>query len=130
MYILRTSQAAKLSSLCGRTIAERTEMACDLVFLLGRRTEQMAGLIRNMAESITEMICDGGNQGCALNGVVTIYATYRSTDLAMAGVTIDGIHEINVSTPEEAMRNMGLIASPGMAGAEQTIMEIPETKSL
>ena len=105
-------------------------MACGLVFLRGRMTEQMTGVIRNMVGSITKMIYDGGNQGCALNGVIVIDATYRSTDLNMAGVTFDGIHGINVSTPEETIPNMWLIASPGMSRTEQKIMEIPETKSL
>lgn len=33
-------------------------------------------------------------------------------------------HSIIGKTPELTMRNMGLIASPGMVGTEQTIAEI------
>ena len=34
---------------------------------------------------------------------------------------------INGATPEDTMRNMGLIASPGMIGTEKTIVEILRT---
>ena len=33
------------------------------------------------------------------------------------------VHGINGKTPEEIMRNIGLIASPGMVGTEKTIFE-------
>lgn len=126
MYIKEYS--GKLSAFCGCAIAAGTGMACGLASLRGGTLEQMAGVIRNMAGSITGMICDGGNQGCAMKGVTAVDAAWRSVDLAMAGVTVDSIHGINASTPEETMRNMGKIASPGMVGTEETIMEILEGK--
>ena len=122
MYIKEYS--GKLSAFCGCAIAAGTGMACGLAYLRGGTVQQMGGVIRNMSGSITGMICDGGNQGCAMKGVVAVDAAWRSVDLAMAGVSVDGIHGINASTPEETMRNMGRIASPGMVGTEETIMEI------
>jgi L-cysteine desulfidase len=82
-----------------------------------------------MASSITGMICDGGNQGCAMKGVVAVDAAYRSVDMAMNGVYIYDVHGINADTPEETMRNMGLIASPGMIGTEKTMMDILNGKN-
>ena len=122
MYIKEYS--GKLSAFCGCAIAAGTGMACGLAYLRGGTVQQMGGVIRNMSGSITGMICDGGNQGCAMKGVVAVDTAWRSVDLAMAGVSVDGIHGINASTPEETMRNMGRIASPGMVGTEETIMEI------
>ena len=46
----------------------------------------------------------------------------------MAGISIEDIHGINGKTPEETMRNMGRIASPGMVGTEKTIVEIMSEK--
>ena len=46
----------------------------------------------------------------------------------MEGVCIEEIHGINGRTPEDTMRNMGLIASPGMVQTEKTIVEIMEQK--
>ncbi len=116
--------SGKLSAFCGCAIAAGTGMACGIVFLRGGSVEQMAGAINNMAGSITGMICDGGNQGCTMKGVVAVDAAYQSVNMAMAGVSIAGIHGIAATTPEEAMRNMGLVASPGMEETEKTILEI------
>ena len=46
----------------------------------------------------------------------------------MKGIHIDKVHGINGKTPEDTMRNMGLIASPGMVGTEKTILEIFKDK--
>ena len=126
MYIKEYS--GRLSAFCGCAIAAGTGMACGLVLLRDGSTEMMARTINNMASSITGMICDGGNQGCAMKGVVAVDAAWRSAAMAMEGVYIHSVHGINGSTPEQTMRNMGQIASPGMVGTEKTIIEILEGK--
>ncbi len=127
MYIKEYS--GRLSAFCGCAIAAGTGMACGLTYLRGGMEKEMEYTINNMASSITGMICDGGNQGCVMKGVVAVDAAYRSVDLAMKGVHIDKVHGVNGNTPEETMRYMGLIASPGMVGTEKTIVEILEHKS-
>lgn len=116
--------SGKLSAFCGCAIAAGTGMACGLVFLRGGSTEQMEKVINNMACSITGMICDGGNQGCTMKGVVAVDAAFTSVNMAMNDVYIFNDHGINGANPEETMRNMGLIASPGMVGTEKTIVDI------
>ena len=120
--------SGRLSAFCGCAIAAGTGMACGLVYLKGGTVEQMEYTLNNMASSITGMICDGGNQGCTMKGVAACDAAFRSVSFAMKGVHIDKVHGINGNTPEETMRNMGLIASPGMVGTEKTIVEIFEEK--
>lgn len=88
----------------------------------------MAHVLNNMASSITGMICDGGNQGCTMKGIVAVDAAYKAVDFAMNGIYIDYVHGINGKTPEETMKNMGCIASPGMIGTEKTIVDIFENK--
>lgn len=127
MYIKEYS--GRLSAFCGCAIAAGTGMACGLTYLRGGMEKEMEYTINNMASSITGMICDGGNQGCVMKGVVAVDAAYRSVELAMKGVHIDKVHGVNGNTPEETMRYMGLIASPGMVGTEKTIVEILEHKS-
>lgn len=126
MYIKEYS--GKLSAFCGCAIAAGTGMACGLVYMRGGKVNSMAAAINNMASSITGMICDGGNQGCTMKGIAAVDAAYKSVEFAMHGIYIDNIHGINAGTPEETMRNMGLIASPGMVGTEKTIVEIFESK--
>ena len=126
MYIKEYS--GRLSAFCGCAIAAGSGMACGLVFMNGGGVSEMDKCLRNMASSITGMICDGGNHGCAMKGIAACDAAFRSADLAMAGISIEDIHGINGKTPEETMRNMGRIASPGMVGTEKTIVEIMSEK--
>ena len=127
MYMKEYS--GKLSAFCGCAIAAGTGMACALAWLKGAGAETMEKVINNMASSITGMICDGGNQGCAMKGIVAVDAAFDSVELAMDGVYIYNAHGINGATPEETMRNMGLIASPGMTGTEKTIVDILDGKN-
>ena len=126
MYIKEYS--GRLSAFCGCGIAAGTGMACGLVFMRDGSVEDMFHTINNMASSITGMICDGGNQGCTMKGIAATDTAFRSVEFAMNGVYIYNVHGINGNTPEETMRNMGLIASPGMVGTEKTIVEIFENK--
>ena len=126
MYIKEYS--GKLSAFCGCAIAAGTGMAVALAWLRGGDLSAMERVICNMASSITGMICDGGNQGCTMKGIAAVAAAYASVRLAMKGVSIQKVHGINGSTPEDTMRFMGQIASPGMEGTEATIMDILQEK--
>ena len=127
MYIKEYS--GRLSAFCGCGIAAGTGMACGLVYLRGGSIEDMARTINNMASSITGMICHGGNKGCTMKGIVAVDAAFSSAEFGMKGIFIDNIHGINGNTPEETMRHMGEIASPGMVGTEKTIVDILREKS-
>lgn len=120
--------SGKLSAFCGCGIAAGTGMACALCYLRGGDISAVIRTMNNMAASITGMICDGGNQGCTMKSVAAVDTAYRSVDFAMHGVCIDSAHSIIGKTPELTMRNMGLIAAPGMVGTEKTIVEIFEDK--
>lgn len=126
MYIKEYS--GKLSAFCGCGIAAGTGMACALVYLYGGNVNQMTNTINNMASSITGMICHGGNKGCTMKGIVAVDAAFQSAEFGMQGIFIDDIHGINGKTPEETMRHMGEIASPGMTGTEKTIVDILQEK--
>lgn len=126
MYIKEYS--GKLSAFCGCAIAAGTGMACGLTLMRGGNAEDMEKVINNMASSITGMICDGGNHGCVMKGVAAVETVWRSVELGMNGASVEWQHGINGRTPEETMRNMGLIASPGMVETESTIVEIMKSK--
>ena len=126
MYIKEYS--GRLSAFCGCGIAAGTGMACGLGYLRGASEAQQTMIIQNMASGLTGMICDGGNLGCAMKGMVAVDAAFRSVDMAMQNVCIDAIHGINGRTPEDTMRNMGRIASPGMVKTEEVIVDIMKNK--
>ena len=121
--------SGRLSAFCGCAIAAGTGMACGLAYLRGGGVEELTRVVNNMASSITGMICDGGNHGCTMKGIVAVDAAFRSVDFAMNGVCIEDIHGINGASPEITMKNMGYIASPGMTGTEKAMVEILEEKS-
>lgn len=127
MYIKEYS--GRLSAFCGCGIAAGTGMACGLGLMRGAAEEELFMIINNMASGITGMICDGGNHGCAMKGIVAVDAAFRAAEFALEHVCIDGIHGINGRTPEDTMRCMGRIASPGMTETEKTIVEIMEEKN-
>jgi len=120
--------SGRLSAFCGCAVAAGTGMACALVYLRDGSVAEMSHTINNMASCITGMICDGGNQGCTMKGVAAVDAAFRSAEFAMNSSYIFDVHGINGKTPEDTMRHMGLIASPGMVGTEKTIVEIFEDK--
>lgn len=124
MYIKEYS--GKLSAFCGCAIAAGTGAACGLAFLdsAEKREERIHAVINNMASSITGMICDGGNHGCVMKGLAAVDAMWRANNLARCFIMIESIHGINGSTPEETMKNMGRIASPGMEKTEEEIVRI------
>lgn len=126
MYIKEYS--GKLSAFCGCGIAAGTGMACGLAYMQGAGVEVLTKVICNMASGLTGMICDGGNQGCTMKGIVAVDAAFRAVTMAKAGVAIHAVHGINGKSPEETMRNMGLIASPGMVATEKTIVDIMQGK--
>lgn len=130
MYMYIKEYSGKLSAFCGCAIAAGTGMACGLVLLRDGTTQQMAQTINNMASSITGMICDGGNQGCTMKGVVAVDAAWQSVGMAMQNIFIYNVHGINGATPEPTMHNMGRIASPGMVGSEKTIVDILRDKKM
>lgn len=122
MYIKEYS--GKLSAFCGCGIAAGTGMACGLAFMRDASERELIMVIQNMASGLTGMICDGGNQGCAMKGIVAVDAAFRAVEMAIQEICIENMHGINGKTPEETMYNMGRIASPGMEKTEKVILEI------
>jgi L-cysteine desulfidase len=126
MYIKEYS--GRLSAFCGCAIAGGTGMACALAYLKKGGMKAIKNTINNMAASITGMICDGGNQGCTMKGIVAVDTAFRSVDFALQGICIDDVHSIIGKTVEQTFRNMGRIASPGMTETEKVIIDIFEEK--
>lgn len=122
--------SGRLSAFCGCAIAAGAGMACGLTWMRGGHDREMEAVLNHLAGSITGMICDGGNRGCALKGIVAVDAAYQAVDFAMHGVRLEAVHGICGRNPEETMRNMGRIANPGMAETEREILKIMEEKDV
>lgn len=116
--------SGRLSAFCGCGIAGGTGVACGIGYLRGAGVEEITNIINNMSAGITGMICDGGNQGCTMKGIVAVDAAFRAVEMAMNNIYIYNVHGINGNTPEKTMMNMGRIASPGMIETEKVIVDI------
>lgn len=127
MYIKEYS--GRLSAFCGCGIAAGTGMACALAWMKGGNIHTITHVINNMASGLTGMICDGGNHGCTMKGIVAVDAAWRAVSLALQGISIEPVHGICAFKPEDTMRQMGLIADPGMCRTEHTILDIMRSKA-
>lgn len=123
-----------LSTACGCVLAGGTGAALGITYLLsgkadrGTLKKRLSDALNSMAASVTGMICHGGNTGCSLKASVGVNMAFAAAEMAARGAGAESVHGILGLTPEETMRNMGMVAR-GMLPVENTILEIMSCKA-
>lgn len=117
------SYLGKLSALCGCVVAS-TGSSCGIIMLRGGSVEQMAAAIKNMAGSITGMVCDGAKEGCALKVASGVSCAVQSAVLALGGICVQPTDGIIDSDIERTIRNLGILGSSGMKQTDRLILDI------
>ena len=118
------AHVGNLSALCGACVAGVIGAAAGIVRLLGGGTAEIGQVINIMAGNLTGVICDGAKLGCALKVGTGAGVAVKSAMLAMRGVQMPAGEGIVGATAESTVRNLGLLANPGMVQADAQILQI------
>lgn len=114
----------KLSPMCSCVMCSSTAAAAGIAMLLGGSDQQIGYAIRNMAGTVTGMICDGGKVGCAMKVATGSFAALTSALQAVNGVALRTTDGICAETPEQCIRNMASVGINGMKDTDQEILRI------
>ena len=114
----------KLAATCSCSMASATAASAAITWILGGGDQEIGYAIRNMTGTVTGMICDGGKVGCALKVSMAASAGYTNALLAAKGTVLRVSDGICSETPEDCIKNMGIVGNLGMAQADQKILEI------
>ena len=123
-----THHLGTLSAVCGCSNAAGIGLAAGLTLLEGGGAHDVSHAVTNMVGNVTGMICDGAKIGCALKTMTAVDAAFRSVSLALSGICIPYSDGIVGRGGEASLRNLGRIASPGMAAVDGEILAIMQSK--
>ena len=119
----------KLSPMCSCVMASSTAASAAMTYLLGGTDAQIGYAIRNMAGTVTGMICDGGKVGCALKVATGSSAAFLCAVTAVQNAALRVSDGICAETPEQCIRNMARIGTRGMERTDSEILAIMTEKS-
>ena len=113
----------RLSALCGCVVAA-TGSACGLTYLLGGDYNKVEKTVKNMAATLTGMLCDGAKPSCALKVASGVSSAVLCSMLAMEdqGVTKD--EGIITDSVDDSIKNMTLIGREGMMTTDELVLHI------
>lgn len=118
------AHTGRLSALCGCSIAAGAGAAAAVTYLLGGTLHHIAGAIKNITEDLAGVICDGAKAGCALKLSTAAGSAVQAALFSLQGITVMPTDGIIGHSPEDTMRNIGLLATHGMIDTDRTILKI------
>ncbi|RLB94325.1 MAG: serine dehydratase subunit alpha family protein [Deltaproteobacteria bacterium] len=121
MAIYIKQYIGQLTALCG-ILTAAMGAACGVCYLLGGNLDQIGGTIKNMAASITGMICDGAKQGCALKVSAGVSSAIYCALLAIEGSYATKTDGIIAGDVDQTVKNIGELATKGMLETDRYIL--------
>ncbi len=122
------AHTGRLSAVCGCSIAAGAGAAAGVTYLLGGTVAHIAGAIKNVAEDLAGVICDGAKHGCALKLATAAGNAVQAALFALQGVKVHESDGIIARSPEETMQNLGTLSTQGMIETDRTILKIMLSK--
>jgi L-cysteine desulfidase len=83
-----------------------------------------AGAIKNLAEDLAGVICDGAKAGCALKLATAAGTAVQAALFSLHGVNVMSTDGIIGVSPEQTMQNIGTLSTQGMIETDRTILKI------
>jgi L-cysteine desulfidase len=114
----------RLSAVCGCSIAAGAGATAGITYLLGGALPHIAGAIKNLAEDLAGVICDGAKAGCSLKLATAAGTAVQAALFALQGVQVHYTDGIIEASPEKTMRNIGTLSTQGMVETDRTILRI------
>ena len=114
----------RLSALCGSGMAGGAGVAAATAYLFGGTVEKIGGAIKNHIAAFCPVACDGAKTSCALKVGEMAAAAVKNGLLALSGCIVRATDGVVDASPEQTMRNLGIIAKKGLAGLDPVILDI------
>ncbi|MBI9084116.1 MAG: serine dehydratase subunit alpha family protein [Desulfobacterales bacterium] len=118
------AHTGRLSAICGCSIAAGAGAAAGVVYVMGGDHHHMAGAIKNLAEDLAGVICDGAKAGCALKLATAAGTAVQAALFSLQGVCVQSTDGIIGASPEQTMQNLGTLSTQGMIETDRTILRI------
>lgn len=114
----------RLSAVCGCSVAAGAGATAGVTYLLGGDLTHISGAIKNLTEDLAGVICDGAKAGCALKLVTAAGTAVQAALFSLQGVVVEATDGIISHSPEQTMKNIGILSTQGMIETDRTILKI------
>ncbi len=118
------AHTGRLSAICGCSVAAGAGAAAGITYLLGGDGHHLSGAIKNLAEDLAGVICDGAKGGCALKLATAAGTAVQAALFSLQGVNVSDTDGIIHGSPEGTMKNIGILTTEGMIQTDRTILKI------
>lgn len=122
------SYIGKLSQMCTCVMASSTACSATPVYMFGGNKNQIGYAIKNMTDTVTGMICDGGKVECSLKVTTGTISALLCAKTALNNASLKDSDGIAASTLEKCIQNMAYLSKVGMKEVDRTIVEIMENQ--
>ena len=117
----------RLSALCGCVVAS-TGSACGITYLMGGSFDNISYAVKNMAATLTGMLCDGAKPSCALKLATGVSTALMCAKLAMNGKYVTSVEGIVADSVDDSVRNMTDVGRDGMQETDKLVLKIMTNK--
>ena len=118
------AHTGRLAAICACSVAAGAGAAAGIAWLLGGTPAQIGGAVENIIEDLAGVICDGAKNSCALKLDTAAGAAVQAALFSINGLNVKMTDGIVGESPEETIRNIGILSSVGMVETDRVILKI------